>query len=199
MLVTSLMRWISALLSPIETESNKKIQEAWIRGLFVFCLVWSLGATVDDAGRAIFSERLAALVKSGGEAPPTARPVSGAVTGPPHGHGHGHGHGAALDLTTQALLKFEQPLPDEGSCYDYLFELKGKGKWVKWMFTVEGEMTLKPNQKLRDAIVPTTDTARYTYARGVQTNLIFFTAATNLFIFTCEGFSWMWLSATTYR
>ena len=39
-----------------------------LQGLFVFCLIWCVGATVDDAGRAKFDAFLRALLKR--EAPP---------------------------------------------------------------------------------------------------------------------------------
>eukprot|EP00040_Diaphanoeca_grandis_P037927 m.251570 g.251570 ORF g.251570 m.251570 type:complete len:3992 (+) comp33898_c0_seq1:283-12258(+) len=60
-------------------------------------------------------------------------------------------------------IKFPTPIPDEGQIYDYVFVSQGKGKWMKWLSTVNTELVLKKGQKLKDALVPTVDTARYMY------------------------------------
>jgi len=127
MLACSLMRLIMAFTSDFKDESNVKLHEGWIRSCFYFCLVWSVGATINRDGRVKFD----------------------------------------LFVKQQALesdkAKLDISFPEEGTVYDYLFEKKGKGKWLKWMQTINNELVIKPGMKIKDAIVPTLDTARYTY------------------------------------
>ena len=130
MLANSLMRLLHIYMLDFEQEQNGKVQEAWVRGCFFFCLVWSVGATVNRDGRIKFDQFV--------------RNVS---------LGEGDYGAAKLDI----------PFPEEGLVYDYVFEKKGKGKWLKWMATVNPELTLKAGQKIKDAIVPTMDTARYSF------------------------------------
>jgi dynein heavy chain len=130
MLASAFMRFMQIFMMDFEAEPSAKVHEAWLRSCFYFCLVWSVGATVNREGRIKFDQFV--------------RHVSGSTSEAP-------------------VAKLDLAFPDEGSVYDYLFEKKGKGKWLKWMATINPELTLKPGQKIKDAIVPTMDTARYTY------------------------------------
>jgi hypothetical protein len=40
------------------------VKESWLRGLFLFSLVWSLGATLDDSGRTKFDSYLRQLLRN---------------------------------------------------------------------------------------------------------------------------------------
>jgi dynein heavy chain len=61
-------------------------------------------------------------------------------------------------------IKFPTVFPDDGTVYDFVFQVQGKGKFMKWTSTVSSELKLKPGQKLKDALVPTVDTARYVFS-----------------------------------
>jgi len=60
-------------------------------------------------------------------------------------------------------FKFASLIPDEGNVYEYCFMAQGKGKWIKWLATINTDLVIKPGQKIKDVLVPTMDTARYTY------------------------------------
>ena len=131
-MATSLMRMISMTTTGFAEESNAKVLDQWLQGCFMFSFIWSLGATVNGAGRELFSDFFKEVLKGTSEAIPHE-------------------------------FKFASPIPDEGSVYDYVFVAQGKGKWLKWLATVNTELVIKPGQKIKDVLVPTMDTARYTY------------------------------------
>lgn len=58
--------------------------------------------------------------------------------------------------------KFEVSFPNDGSVYDWQYETKGRGNWKHWNEMVRGFETPSHNN-IRRIIVPTVDTARYTY------------------------------------
>ena len=91
-----------------------------------------MGATCDISGREKFDSFLRQLL------------VGGAEEGPP----------------PAAVGKLECPFPPEGLVYDYLFEQKGRGKWVPWLDTIKEQSIDPAIKKLSDIIVPTMDTAR---------------------------------------
>ncbi|XP_073521374.1 dynein axonemal heavy chain 12-like [Phyllobates terribilis] len=59
--------------------------------------------------------------------------------------------------------KWECPLDDKGLVYDYMYELKGRGRWVHWNEFIKGTATWDKSTKIQDIIVPTMDTVRYTF------------------------------------
>jgi len=89
-------------ISSIFAESNQKVLKNWIHGVFIFSLVWSIGASVDTDGRAKFSEFVLDAQTGKSELYP-----------PPEG-----------------VSKIENQIPEY--VYDYYFELKGPGKWHHW-------------------------------------------------------------------
>jgi dynein heavy chain len=54
-----------------------------------------------------------------------------------------------------------QICPDAGLVYDYLFDKSGN--WLHWLDTVPKDFSIAGNAKFSEIIVPTLDTARYTY------------------------------------
>ena len=81
---------------------------------------------------------------------------------------HSHARAPSPQLEeTPCEVKFDVQIPEDGLVYDYLFELKGKGKWMKWTATASTELHLRTGQKLKDAIVPTMDTIRYKYLMDI--------------------------------
>ena len=92
----------------------------WLQGLFVFSLIWCVGATVDDAGRAKFDAFLRALLKR--EAPGAEGAL--AVLAVP---------GAPQPMAPDPKdLKFTRPLPEKGTVFDVVWTGKD---WVEWMGT----------------------------------------------------------------
>lgn len=66
-----------------------------------------------------------------------------------------------------SIGKMDIPIPDTGLVYDYMFERKARGRWVPWLDTVR-DQTLDRYQSETEIIVPTLDTARYTYLMNLM-------------------------------
>ena len=91
-----------------------------LQGLFVFSLIWCVGATVDDAGRAKFDAFLRALLKR--EAPGAEGAL--AVLAVP---------GAPQPMAPDPKeLKFARPLPEKGTVFDVVWTGRD---WQEWMGT----------------------------------------------------------------
>ena len=131
-MVSSLMRMFEAATAAFAEESNQKVLEGWIYGVFLFAFVWSVGGALNGKARETFNVYVRSL-------------YLGEVETTPHS------------------IKFPTPVPDDGLVYDYIFITQGKGKWMKWISTIDTEMVIKRGQKLKDVLVPTMDTARYMY------------------------------------
>jgi dynein heavy chain len=57
MLVNNLLRYFLAITAvPFSTEKNAKVLDGWTRGAFLFSVVWSIGAALNNAGRTKFDE-----------------------------------------------------------------------------------------------------------------------------------------------
>eukprot|EP00056_Hartaetosiga_gracilis_P013585 m.226506 g.226506 ORF g.226506 m.226506 type:complete len:4004 (+) comp13864_c0_seq2:104-12115(+) len=137
MFVHSLFRLLdSCMKGEFETEKNAKVLEGWVRGTFLFCFIWSFGASTNNDGRKMFDEFTRKLYKNELEEYPCS-------------------------------VKYDVFIPDDGLVYDYMFEQKGKGKWLKWTATASTDLKIRPGQKLKDCIVPTPDTIRYKYLMDV--------------------------------
>ena len=143
-LARSCMRLIESLMDEFVdqpqkiAEMNPNIQKVWIQSIFLFALVWSVGACTDEAGRATFDATLRRLLV--GDVPPDLKPW---MAGP------------AVPIT--------QLFPEGKLVYDFTFD-KERAKWVPWMDTVSKEATvLDPEADFANIIVPTQDTVRSTF------------------------------------
>ena len=124
-LVRSLMYMFEMHLDPdivgsLEAEGNIKVLKNWIHGIFIFSLVWSIGASVDTDGRAKFSEFVLDAQTGKSEQYP-----------PPEG-----------------ISKIENQIPEY--VYDYYFELKGPGKWHPWskLLLFKAQLEIKESSKI---------------------------------------------------
>jgi dynein heavy chain len=134
-LVSSLMKLFQIMMKEDEeNQLDQKYMKPWITSCFQFSIVWSLGSSCDNDGRHKFDSYFRDLV--GGKIGDHPSPLS--------------------------IGKMDIPFPDTGLVYDYTFERKARGRWVQWLETVR-DQTLDRYQKEAEIIVPTTDTARYTY------------------------------------
>ncbi|KAF6265909.1 dynein heavy chain 2 [Scenedesmus sp. NREL 46B-D3] len=107
--------------------------------LMLFAITWSLGASCDKAGRAVFDsflrKQVASLAAVAGSAP--------------------DGDAAALQLPDGALM------PSAASVYEWCYDRQA-GVWVPWMDTMP-EFQCDPNKPFAQIIVPTADTVCYTF------------------------------------
>ncbi|XP_065190205.1 dynein axonemal heavy chain 12-like [Sycon ciliatum] len=138
--VRSLLRLFKVILLPHTQDENKEVKENknlknWIVGTFMFSTIWSIGASVDSNSRDKFNTFLREI-------------LSGAVE---------------LHPIPAEVGKIEVPMPPEGLVFDFVFELKGRGRWASWLDSVRDNAIGGANVRLSDIIVPTMDTSRYTY------------------------------------
>ncbi|XP_053325574.1 dynein axonemal heavy chain 12 [Spea bombifrons] len=134
--VVSLTRLFEMLLFDAvgEEPTNKNIR-IWIMACFAFSMTWSIGGCCDSDSRVKFDAFLKEIVSGKSE----GNPVPAAVG------------------------KWECPLDDKGLVYDFMYELKGRGRWVHWNEFIRNANIGDKNTKIQDIIVPTMDTVRYTF------------------------------------
>ncbi|KAM4651998.1 dynein axonemal heavy chain 12 [Discoglossus pictus] len=134
--VISLTRLFEMLLFGVveEDPANKNIR-IWIMACFGFSIVWSIGGCCDTDSRIKFDAFLKEIIAGKNE-----------------------------DHTVPAAVgKWECPFDDKGLVYDYMYELKGRGRWVHWNDFIKSTTIGDKKTKIQDIIVPTMDTVRYTF------------------------------------
>ena len=105
------------------------------QSIFLFSVVWSIGATSESDGREKFDLYFRDLVSGKLETHPIPEVVG----------------------------KVEVPIPPENKIYDYMFDANGRGKWVPWLDQVKNITAGGSVKRLSDIIVPTIDTVRYSF------------------------------------
>ncbi|XP_026189143.1 dynein heavy chain 12, axonemal isoform X3 [Mastacembelus armatus] len=134
--VVSLCRLFEMLLiEPVKDYPGDKTIRTWVMAAFAFSLVWSVGGSCDTDSRERFSDFF-------------RMSVSGKID---------------EDPIPATVGKWECPMDEKGLVYDYLYEFKGKGRWVHWNDTIKNVSLGDKNTKVQEIIVPTIDTVRYTY------------------------------------
>nr|XP_008166211.1 dynein axonemal heavy chain 12 isoform X1 [Chrysemys picta bellii] len=135
--VVSLTRLFEMLLcQTVQQDPTNKNIRTWIMACFAFSMVWSIGGTCDSDSRVLFDIFMRDILAGKSE----AHPVPAAVG------------------------KWDCPFDEKGLVYDYMYELKGKGRWVHWNEAIKSiKYSDDKNVKIQDLIVPTMDTVRYTY------------------------------------
>nr|XP_014432906.1 dynein heavy chain 12, axonemal isoform X1 [Pelodiscus sinensis] len=135
--VVSLTRLFEMLLfQTVQKDPTNKNIHTWIMACFAFSMVWSIGGTCDSDSRVLFDNFTRDVLAGKSEAHPV----------PP------------------AVGKWDCPFDEKGLVYDYMYELKGKGRWVHWNEAIKSsKYSDDKNVKIQDIIVPTLDTIRYTY------------------------------------
>ncbi|EDO37961.1 predicted protein [Nematostella vectensis] len=135
-LARSLMNLVEIMLKEASEEgADIKHLKIWVVSSFLFSVVWSVGACVDTESRAKFDVFFKDLM------------------------------GGKLDDHPIPTLvgKIESPIPPEGMVYDYLFERKNRGNWLQWTKLIKSTSLGGKGTRINDIIVPTMDTARYSY------------------------------------
>ncbi|XP_010215324.1 PREDICTED: dynein heavy chain 12, axonemal [Tinamus guttatus] len=135
--VVSLTRLFEMLICATvqEDPTNKNIR-TWIMACFAFSTVWSIGGTCDGDSRIRFDTFL-------------RETLSGK---------------SSINPVPKSVGKWECPFEEKGLVYDYVYELKGRGRWVHWNDFIKSiNFSNTKNVKIQDIIVPTMDTVRYTY------------------------------------
>ncbi|KAH7827931.1 dynein haevy chain 8, inner dynein arm 4 [Monocercomonoides exilis] len=112
--------------------------------IFIFALVWSVGATTNVEGRKSFNEFLMTLIRENHpdlldttlEQPTDAQPMKGSLSPNPK-------------------------IPAIYTLYDFVYNQKEK-VWIPWMDTID-EYVIKPKTAFTEMIVPTVDSVRNTH------------------------------------
>ncbi|XP_068605783.1 dynein axonemal heavy chain 12-like [Brachionichthys hirsutus] len=134
--VLSLCRLFEMVLAePLKSNPEEKVIRIWIMAAFAYALVWSIGGSCDSNSREKFSSFVRKLLS--GE--------------------------SAEHPVPQTVGRWACPLDEEGLVYDYFYKFDGAGSWVHWSSEVENVDPDSITTKPEDVIVPTVDTARYTY------------------------------------
>eukprot|EP01012_Entosiphon_sulcatum_P008694 TRINITY_DN14772_c0_g1_i1.p1 TRINITY_DN14772_c0_g1~~TRINITY_DN14772_c0_g1_i1.p1 ORF type:complete len:4302 (+),score=681.03 TRINITY_DN14772_c0_g1_i1:35-12907(+) len=170
-LVASMLRILHTFFQEIYIETNRgtpvpatafspeeRDVQIWIEGWVLFSIVWSIGASLDSVvGRRNFSQFLYKEVATQHELAKRQAQTE-----------------ANQNQSSQlkeggAGYKFLGQLPDKRTLFEYVFQRENGGRWVDWMDTIP-EFKIPERAKFHEIIVPTTDTARYSFllSRGVQ-------------------------------
>ncbi|KAM9486846.1 dynein axonemal heavy chain 7-like [Clarias gariepinus] len=147
-LARSLMNLMDCMMDEFKDESQMKGMSerdvcSWLEGIFVFCLVWSVGATCTEPGRVKFDGLVREL-------------LIGALS---ENTRASHGILEEIEAPSKQLTV---PLPAEGSLYDYYFIKKGPGRWEMWIEQLKQAPRIPKDVQFNEIIVPTADTVRYT-------------------------------------
>ncbi|XP_075336554.1 dynein axonemal heavy chain 7 [Odontesthes bonariensis] len=146
-LVKSLMNLMDCMMDEFHNEANMKSMNeknvcSWLEGIFVFCLVWSVGASCDDVGRVKFD----ALVRE---------ILDGSLSNETMTR---HGILATVEAPPKQLTV---PLPTEGTVYQYRFIKEGPGRWELWTDELKTAPSICKDMEFNQIIVPTENTVRY--------------------------------------
>jgi len=129
------------VIPPFRLKALAQMIEPW----FFFALVWSVGATCDDAGRALFDEWLRQAMRD---------------------------NNAVMPFPDSDLV-YDFALSDDGAISSTGMEEKAEDEdtvvgplaWLSWVTQLE-EFHVDPNQEYSSIMVPTGDTLRYSYVLG---------------------------------
>ncbi|KAM3849660.1 dynein axonemal heavy chain 7 [Diretmus argenteus] len=147
-LVKSLMNLMDCMMDEFGDEAKMKNMSerdicSWLEGIFVFCLVWSVGASCDESGRVKFDAVVREVVDGPlSEETRVRHRISATVEPPPK------------QLTV--------PLPSAGTLYQYRFIKEGPGRWEPWTHQLEAATPIGKDAQFNEIIVPTENTVRYT-------------------------------------
>ncbi|XP_069874839.1 dynein axonemal heavy chain 12 isoform X1 [Dipodomys merriami] len=134
--VVSLTRLFEVLLcNVLENDPSTKHIRVWIMACFIFSLIWSLGASCDTDGRVLFDNFVRTIITGKNEESPLPDSVG----------------------------KWECQFDEKGLVYDYMYELKNRGRWVHWNELIKSINLEDKRVKIQDVIIPTMDTIRYTF------------------------------------
>ncbi|XP_041350374.1 dynein heavy chain 12, axonemal-like isoform X3 [Gigantopelta aegis] len=134
--VQSLMFLVDMLMHEAISKDDAKYNKhirVYLCSAVLFGITWSIGAAVDVDSRQKFDTYFRELLSGKFEDSPIPK----------------------------ALGKIESPIPSDHLIYDYMYEQKARGSWRHWNEMVRG-LDIK-GAKIREMLVPTMDTARYTY------------------------------------
>ncbi|XP_030285119.1 dynein heavy chain 7, axonemal isoform X1 [Sparus aurata] len=146
-LVKSLMNLMDCMMDEFHDEAKMKSMNendicSWLEGIFVFCLMWSVGSSCDDIGRHKFD----AVVRE---------VLNGSLSEETRAC---HGILATVEAPAKQLTV---PLPTDGTVYQYRFIKEGPGRWELWTDELNTAPPICKDMQFNEIIVPTENTVRY--------------------------------------
>jgi dynein heavy chain len=144
--VNGLMKLMTCLFAELNDEARAaavtKELPSWVENIFTFSLIWTVAGVIDGASRPKFDTFLRQF----------------ATGKPPRGY-------EKVDGQFGEPTAWAKWLPDtEGAtCFEFVFLLT-KSNWALWTETIAKDDTkIAPTAEFSQIIVPTLDTARYTF------------------------------------
>uniref|UniRef100_A0A2R9C426 Dynein axonemal heavy chain 7 n=1 Tax=Pan paniscus TaxID=9597 RepID=A0A2R9C426_PANPA len=147
-LVRSLMNLIDCFMDDFADEvklkeRNDRETYSLLEGIFLFSLIWSVGASCTDDDRLKFNKILRELMES---------PISDRTR-------NTFKLQSGTEQTSSKALTV--PFPEKGTIYDYQFVTEGTGKWEPWIKKLKEAPPIPKDVMFNEIIVPTLDTIRY--------------------------------------
>ncbi|KAK2500550.1 hypothetical protein MC885_013342, partial [Smutsia gigantea] len=147
-LVRSLMNLIDCFMDNFADEvkvkdRNDRETYSLLEGIFLFSLIWSVGASCKDDDRLKFNKILRELME--GPISELTRNKFKLLSG-------------GEQTSSKAL---SVPFPEKGTIYDYQFVTEGIGKWEPWIKNLADAPLIPKDVMFNEIIVPTLDTIRY--------------------------------------
>ncbi|RUS89800.1 hypothetical protein EGW08_002412, partial [Elysia chlorotica] len=106
----------------------------WLQGMFLFCVVWTIGGTVAGDSKKAFDLFFRTLIS---------------------GVDDNHPKPKSIKITKS------NSFPERNTVFDFAFNKKGTGGWVDWMETIDKSTTVIPaGANVSDLTIPTAETAR---------------------------------------
>lgn len=141
---SSLIRSATHIINSMMDEYNEEkyvksftmnTQLSRIEGVFVFGIMWSLGGTTDEDGRAKFDSLFKHLIRKKAEED---------------------------EADEERERKDKINHPSEGNMFNYNFLKEGPGIWDAWENELKQVGTIPREMQMNQIIIPTIDTVRYT-------------------------------------
>ncbi|XP_064419638.1 dynein axonemal heavy chain 7 isoform X2 [Latimeria chalumnae] len=147
-LTRSLMNLMDCMMDEFADESKIRSQKeedvcSWLEGIFLFSLIWSVGASCTEAGRLKFDKLLREIIDG---------PLSDGTRMKFNIFHH-------VDPPEKP---FTVPFPKERTVYEYKFVKEGPGRWELWTEALQSAPAIPKDMQFNEIIVPTLDTIRYT-------------------------------------
>ncbi|KAL4685743.1 hypothetical protein H8959_001340, partial [Pygathrix nigripes] len=147
-LVRSLMNLIDCFMDDFADEVKLKERSdretySLLEGIFLFSLIWSIGASCTDDDRLKFNKILRELMEG---------PISDRTR-------NTFKLQSGTEQTSSKALTVT--FPEKGTIYDYQFVTEGIGKWEPWIKKLKDAPPIPKDVMFNEIIVPTLDTIRY--------------------------------------
>ncbi|KAI6065272.1 Dynein heavy chain 7, axonemal [Aix galericulata] len=147
-LIRSLMNLMDCMMDEFTDETQFKAMNdhdvfSWLEGIFLFSLIWSVGATCKEDDRLKFDKVVREMLNG---------PISEQTR---------EQYKLLSSIDQHASKAFTVQFPTEGTIYDYRFVKKGAGIWEPWVETLKSAPPIPQDVMFNEIIVPTVDTVRY--------------------------------------